>query len=209
MRPEPTCPRCRGPVTSPNEWSSEWNCPAHGPVLPLQPVRSPSAEGLAAIRRDARVPIWLPWPLPQGWLVTGFLHAGDVRTGSRACGVALAGPGLVSGPADLLLLSEEMGVGLGAHLAGLPGPDPGVGFDQGPPHAKINALGRPSPLWSVDAGPDRAVYVGEALACWLWAILWPTDAGVLMLDSLTLCDLREPDLRLDPPYGAPCPRLTG
>jgi len=170
-------------------------------------VRSPSNEGLAAARRDARVPLWLPWPLPLGWLVTGFVNAGDDPTGSRACGVALSGPGLVSGPADILVLAEEMGVGLGAHLAGLSGPDPGDGFDKGPPHAKINAMGRPAPLWSVDVGPDKAVYVGEAMACWLWIILWPTEAGVLMLDRLDLCDLREPGMDLDLPYGAPCPPL--
>jgi len=208
VKSDPTCSRCRGPVTSPNAWSSDWTCSVHGPVLPLQPVRSPSKEGLAAARRGARVPLWLPWPLPLGWLITGFVNAGDDRTGFRACGVALSGPGLLAGPADMLILAEEMGVGLGTHLAGLPGPDLGDGFDAGPSHAKINALGRPAPLWSVDAGPDKAVYVGEAMACWLWIILWPTDAGVLLLDHLTLRDLREPGMDLDLPYGAPCPRLS-
>ncbi|GAB3673119.1 hypothetical protein GCM10027589_42850 [Actinocorallia lasiicapitis] len=176
-------------------------------MLPLLPPGSPSKEGLAAVRKTAKVPIWLPWPLPLGWLVTGFLHAGDDRAGSRATGVAVTGPGLTSGPADMLLISEELGVGLGAQFAGMPGPDPGTEFAQGPPHAKVTAAGRPLPLWSVQGAPDRAVYVGEALGRWLWAILWPAEAGALMIGSLTLTDLREPGMDLDLPYGAACPRL--
>ncbi|GAA0951354.1 hypothetical protein GCM10009550_30900 [Actinocorallia libanotica] len=161
------------------------------------------------VRARARVPIWLPWPLPMGWLVTGFLHAGDEHTGARAAGVALSGPGLTAGPADLLLIAEEVGVGLGARLAGLRGPDPGPGFDTGPAHAKVHAEGRPVPLWSVDAGPELAVYAGEARGRWLWALLWPAEAGALMADQFQFIDLREPGMDLDLPFGAPCPRLDG
>jgi hypothetical protein len=201
------CPRCGGRLRAPNYWSSDWTCGGHGAVLPLQPPKSPSNEGLKSVLRDARVPVWVPWPLPIGWLVTGFLHAGDDRTGSRACAVALSGPALLSGPADMLLVAEEIGVGLGAYVAGLDGPDPGGVFDASPPHAKAETRGHPVPLWAVEAEPDRAVYVGEALGRWLWAVLWPSDAGVLMLEQLHLRDLRDPDMELDLPYGASCPRL--
>lgn len=159
------------------------------------------------VLRDARVPLWVPWPLPLGWLVTGFLDVGDERTGARACAVALSGPGLLSGPADLLLIAEEPGVGLGARYAGLNAPDPGEGFGTGPPHAKVEVLGHPLSMWAVDAGPERAVYVGEAMGNWLWSVLWPAEAGVLMLEQLELLDLREPGMELDLPYGAYCPRL--
>jgi hypothetical protein len=197
-------------VRAPNYWSSDWECDAHGAVLPLQPPKSPSNEGLKSVLRDARVPLWLPWPLPLGWLVTGFLHAGDERTGWKACAVALSGPSLLSGPADLLLVAEDLGSGLGAYLAGLDGPDPGGAFDAAsPPHAKPEIRGHPVPLWAVRDGPeDRAVYVGEALGRWLWAVLWPSEAGVLMLEELRLHDLRDSDMELDLPYGAMCPRLT-
>ncbi len=193
---------------APNYWSSDWTCDAHGAVLPLQPPKSPSNEGLRGALRDARVPLWVPWPLPLGWLVTGFLHAGDDRAGSRACAVALSGPALLSGPADMLLIAEDLGAGLGAYIAGLDGPDPGGVFDASPPHAKAEIRGHPVPLWAIQAGPeDRAVYVGEALGHWLWAVLWPSNAGVLMLEQLNLRDLRDPDMELDLPYGAICPRL--
>jgi len=209
VRPEPTCPRCGRTAAPPNARSADWTCALHGSILPLQPPASPSEEGLAVVRAHARVPIWVTWPLPPAWLVTGFLHAGDERTGARAAAVALSGPGLTAGPADLLLISEEVGVGLGARFAGLRGADPGPGFDRGPAHAKIQAEGRPVPLWSIDAGPDRAVYAGEARGRWLWAILWPAEAGALMADHLQLLDLREPGMDLDLPFGAPCPRLGG
>lgn len=160
------------------------------------------------------MPLWAPWPLPLGWLITGFATVGDERTGARATAVALAGPGLLSGPADMLLIAEEPGIGLGAHYAGLDGPDPGQGFDGDPPHVKLDVSSGPAatsghcvPMWTVGSAPDRAAYVGEAMGNWLWAILWPSEAGVLMLERQNLLDLREPGMELDLPYGAYSPYL--
>jgi len=45
----------------------------------------PSKDGLGGLLAHARVPFWVPWPLPQGWLVTGFTGAGDERSGTRGC----------------------------------------------------------------------------------------------------------------------------
>ena len=100
-------------------WSSAWRCDWHGEVHPLLPAFSPSREGLDGLLRTLRpgtagVPAWLPWPLPVGWLVTGFAGAGDERTGVRACAVALSGPNPLGGPADMVVVAEEPGVGLGA-----------------------------------------------------------------------------------------------
>ena len=213
MRAEPTCPHCAGPLHPPDIWSSDWTCGVHGAVLPRQPPRRPGPDGLAAVLHEARVPVWTPWPLPLGWLVTGFATVGDERTGARATAVAVSGPGLLGGPADMLLIAEEPGVGLGAHFAGLDGPDPGGAFEASPPHVRLD-IGGPSatcdrtvPMWAVDGLPDRAVYVGEAMGNWLWTVLWPADAGVLMLDRRRVLDLREPGLEIDLPYGAYSPRL--
>ncbi|WSG15858.1 hypothetical protein OIE66_02820 [Nonomuraea sp. NBC_01738] len=154
------------------------------------------------------MPVWLPWPLPPGWLVTGFAEAGDERTGARASVVALCGPSLVHGPADILIIAEEPGVGLGAAFAGLAGPDPGEGFDEGPPHAKIDVHGHPTALWCVGGRDDRAVYAGEAMGNWLWTIAWPADAGCLIaLAQLNLRDLRTHEQGFDLPFGAFSPRL--
>jgi hypothetical protein len=206
MRAAPTCPRCGGPVREPSAWSSAWHCDQHGQVDPLGAVHSPSRDGLEGLLRTKGVPVWLTWPLPRGWLVTGFAGAGDERTGMRGCVVALSGPNPVGGPADLLLVSEEPGVGLGARFAGIDGPDPGHGFATGAPHASVQVDHHDFPLWHVEA-PGRAVFAGEMMAHWLWAVLWPDTAGVLLLEPITLRDLRDPGQELDLPYGATCPRL--
>lgn len=195
----------------PGLWNSAWSCVEHGPVPPLQPVARPGAEGLEHVRAHATVPLWLPWPLPTAWLVTGYALAGDERSGAVATVVGCSGPAPLGGAADLILVAEQPGVGLGARLAGLPGPDPGAGFDDGPAHAKVDAAGHPTPLWSIDAGPDgpdNAVYVGEAKGAWIWAILWPAAAGVLLAENLGLDDLVERVESIDVPYGALMPRLA-
>lgn len=152
--------------------------------------------------------MWLPWPLPDRWLVTGFAYAGDEHTGARACAVACSGPAPLGGPGEMVLVAEEPGVGLGATYAGLPGPDPGEGFGGGAPHAKLHIRGHPAPLWSIDSGSDRAVFVGEAMGQWLWAVLWPAAAGVLFLERVELTDLRDAGHELDLPYGALSPRIA-
>lgn len=203
MRGEPTCPRCAGPVQPPGPWSSRWTCALHGAVAPLQPVRTPSVEVARHVQSSSRLPVWLLWPLPHAWVLTGLTDAGDEATGVRATVAVLSGPNPLGGPGDLVVVAEEAGVGLGAGLAGLPGPDPGPAAS-GPAHAKITVSGHPTALWAIDAPPDRAVYVGESRGLWLWLVLWPQSAGALLLEDLALADLRELGGEVEVlPYGAP------
>jgi hypothetical protein len=208
MMKAPICPRCQGELSEPSAWHSAWQCSRHGAVQPLRLARSPSPEGLQALLKGATVPTWLPWPLPAGWLVTGFTGAGDDRSGTRACVVALSGPNPVGGLGEMLLVSEEPGLGLGAGLSGLPGPDPGEDFAAGPPNALVQFGLHEFPLWNVDS-PGKATFAGEVLGNWLWIILWPDTAGILLLESLSLRDLRDPGQDLDLPFGAKSPRLPG
>ena len=69
--------------------------------------------------------------------------------------------------------------------------------------------GRPTSLWCVtDAPADRAVYAGEALGLWLWAILWPGRAGHVVYDDVVLTDLRDAGTELELlPCGALSPPL--
>lgn len=195
-------------MSEPSAWSSGWRCQQHGVICPLRPAYRPSPEGLRALLSDVRVPAWLPWPLPVGWLVTGFAGAGDERSGTRGCVVALSGPNPVGGLGEMLLVSEEMGIGLGAWLAGLPGQDPGEGFAAGQPDALVRFAHHEFPLWHVEA-PGRAAFAGEILGNWLWVVLWPDTAGVLLVEALSLRDLRDPGQDLDLPFGAASPRLPG
>jgi hypothetical protein len=207
MRAEPTCPRCGSPVTAPGLRASAWTCPWHGSVAPLQPVPPLTPQAVVAAARASGVPMWAPWPLPPAWLVTGVRLAGDERGPGRAAAVAVSGPAPLGGVADLVLVAEEPGVGLGARLAGLSGPDPGPGFDSGAPSAKVEAAGRPCALWEVAGAADRSAFVGEAAGCWLWAVVWPETAGLVVHDHLEMLDLRDPGHSLDLPFGAPSPRL--
>ena len=158
------------------------------------------------------MPVWVPWPLPHGWLVTGFSGAGDDRTGNRGTAVALSGPNPVGGPADLLVIAEEPGVGLGAGLAGLKGLDPGAGFASGAPHATVRAGGQETCLWLAApgecAGPDGcAAFAGEVGGGWVWIVFWPDSAGVMLVESLALRDLRDAEQQWDLPFGALSTRL--
>ncbi|TDQ54741.1 DUF6758 family protein [Actinorugispora endophytica] len=208
MKTVPTCPRCGRAVHEPNLWSSAWQCDAHGPVAPLRGVRSPATASLEILAKSAKVPIWIPWPLPVGWVVTGFADAGDDRSGELAIAVALSGPAPLGGVGEMVIVAEDPGIGLATRIARLDGPDPGDGFDQGQPDARVRHDGHEIHLWSVDGGKERAVYVGEALASWLWIILQPADTGLLMCEINAVRDLRDDGLGFEPPFGAPSPFLS-
>lgn len=213
------CCRCGGEVRPPDLMHSEWRCDLCGPVAPLHTTGHISADIVAAVaarlRRgdgdDGVVPLWCPWPLLPGWTVTGVAWAGDDRTGPRATALALSGPSPVAvGPADMVFLAEEPGVGLGTSLAGVPGPDPGPALnravEEGPPHAKVRAGGHPSPLWAVPSLEDRSAYVGEARGMWLYAVTWPSPAGYVLAENIVLHDLAESQPS-ELVFGAPSMRL--
>jgi hypothetical protein len=168
-----------------------WHCEVHGAVHPVQPVLTPDPVTLTEVARQSQVPLWLPWPLPGRWHYSGVAYAGDKVDGARATVVAASGPSLFGGEGDLLLIAEEMGIGIGARFAGLPGPDPGPIFEDTAADAKVYAAGRPTPMWAVPGTGDRAVFVGEARGMWLWMVLWPEIAGTLLYDDVVLTDLRD------------------
>jgi hypothetical protein len=95
--------------------SSDWTCAEHGRVAPYHATR---LESLAQVAASAKVPVWAPFPLIPGWTLGGLGWCGDERSGATATVLALAGPSPIGGPADLLLVAEEPGTGLGASLAG-------------------------------------------------------------------------------------------
>jgi hypothetical protein len=105
-----------------------------------------------------------------------------------------------------VLISAAPGGGGGAGFAGRAGADPGERFAAGPPAASIRHGGHELPLWHLDA-PGRAAFAGEVMGSWLWLVLWPAVAGVLLADTLQVRDLRDPGQQLDLPFGALSPQL--
>lgn len=208
-----TCPRCGHEAKAPGLWSDAWSCPLHGAVAPLHPPVIASDEALRQLAQRAQVPVWLPWPLPSGWLVSGLRNAGDDHTGPVATVVACSGPNPLvldaddQRQADLLLVAERPGVGLAAHLAGLQELDPGAAIANEAPHLKLHVAGHDTPMWAVNVD-GVAAYVGEAAGFWLWAIAWPPSAAAVLLEPFALVDLRAPEHRYDLPFGALSPRLA-
>lgn len=239
-----SCPRCGGAVRPPDLMHTEWRCDLDGPVLPLHVAEHIGAPIVETVRAkalaggDRPLPLWCPWPLLTGWMMTGVGWVGDERSGVRATIATCSGPGPVErGPADLILIAEEPGVGLGTRFAGIPGPDPGP-FLEGPvgdqarvsssdgaagmhgagpdyagtlgtgAHAKVRTEGWPTSLWLVKSPADRSAYVGEARGLWLYVVCRPAAAGYLLAEDLMLHDLVE-SLPSQLVYGAPSPYLHG
>jgi hypothetical protein len=187
MTGDPLCPRCGRLIESTVAAPTGWTCYVHGAVTPL----------------------WLPWPLPHGWVVTGAGHAGSPAEGVRATVVACGGPNPLGGAGELLIIAEEPGVGLGAHYAGLPGPDPGSTFGRGVAQGKVHTDGHPTPLWHAVSPAGRAAYAGEAAGRWLWLVFWPDTASTLLVEPLELADARTLGHEIDMlPFGALTPQLT-
>jgi hypothetical protein len=148
-------------------------------------------DALDHVVERASVPVWLARGLGASWLCSGVAYAGDDRTGARATVVCHGGPSPVGGPAEIVVVAEEPMVGLGARYAGLDSPDPGLEFDAERAESRIHVAGHPTPLWGLPASDDRAVFVGEAKGLWLWLVVHPAAAGILVYDDIELVDLRE------------------
>ena len=206
MSVAPTCPRCLSSVKPPGLWSSSWRCEQHGDVHPFHTVAAASEAALVHLAEAAEVPLWVPRPLPVGWVVSGIAWAGDERSGARATAVACSGPSPVGGPGDLVIVAEEPGIGLGARLAGLSGTDPVPG--DGPPDFKVTAAHHPTALWAQPSPDDRSAFVGEAKTVWLEVVFWPARASLLLLEHLVLADVRDGVYAdVDLVFGAPSPYL--
>ena len=103
--------------------------------------------------------------------------------------------------------------GLSARYAGLPGHDPGHDLGDQQPDVRVRIGNLPSALWTVstsgadDAGElDRSVLAGEAAGRWLWVVLRPASAVLLMRDDWILRDVSAigPPL-IETPFGGPAP----
>ncbi len=211
MSATPRCVHCLRPSRPPGLWSSSWQCDEHGDATPFYDVAVPSAAALDRLRGIARVPVWVPRPLPPGWCVSAIGWAGDERTGARATVVACCGPAPLGGGAEVAFVAEEPGIGLAARLAGLAAA--GIAVGDGPGEAKVIAAKHPTPIWALPGeSEERIAYAGEAKGVWLSLVFWPQSAHLLLIENMLLADLCDlppgPNEYADLVFGAPSGRLS-
>ncbi|HET7736811.1 MAG TPA: DUF6758 family protein [Nocardioidaceae bacterium] len=187
------CPRCAAPVSEEDDVS--WSCRDHGGITPLWRAQHVGYDEFHDHLLSADpIPTWLPWPLPPGWAVNDFGCVALPGREARASFVSCTGTTDLDGVVEVTVVAEEPGVGLGARCAGVDRTDPGADIGDGPAHVKVALDGHPAALWAVstsdsDAAFDRSVFAGEAQGRWLWLVLRPASAALLLKDDWSLTDL--------------------
>lgn len=190
MRPA-SCPRC------PRDLSGaglEWSCEEHGRVPPLlRPAEASYHEFAGHLTQAGQFPTYLPWPLGPGWAVTDF---GVVTEAERTLATltCCSGTSALDGPVDVFVIAEESAVGLGSRCAGLARDDPLRGLRTDRPTVRVRIGSQAVPLWVLstsaeDSEFDRSVCVGEADGRWLWLVLRPASAMLLLRDDWILRDV--------------------
>jgi hypothetical protein len=207
------CPRCRAEVE--HEGADAWaRCPLHGRVRPLwAPGDDPSYDEFADhLAAAAGFPTYLPWPMSPGWSVTDFAVVGDPGAGRAwATATCVSGTSELDGPVDAFVVAEEPGTGLGSRCAAMDRSDPGREVGEGQPAARVRIGSQTVPLWVVSTSGsddrfDRSVFAGEADGRWLWLVLRPASAMLLLRDDWILRDVSGigPPL-VEMPFGGPRP----
>lgn len=207
------CPRCPAPVT----WSGPgpdagWACIEHGAIEPLWRPDVASYDAFADhLRASQGFPTLLPWPMSPGWSVTDFAVVGEDPERARATMTCCSGPSDLDGPVDVVVVTEEIGTGLGGRCAGIGRVDPGLDIGEGTPVVRVRVDGQLVKLWAVSVSSssgdlDRSVVAGEAAGRWLWIVLRPASAVLLLRDDWILRDVSEigPPL-VEMPFGGPAP----
>jgi hypothetical protein len=141
-------------------------------------------------------PTYLPWPMSPGWTVSDFALAGDAPGAATATLTCTSGTSELDGPVDVLVVAEEAGTGLGARCAGTRYDDPGGDIGHRPPTARVRIGSQSTNLWDIststsDGEFDRSVLAGEAGGRWLWIVLRPASALLLLRDELILRDVSQ------------------
>lgn len=153
------------------------------PLTVVDPFAAVLTDGLGQVPG----PVWTPWPVPDGWRLSGVGFSPDATVTSWL------GPSPLAGfPVEALLIADEPGSDVGSWFAGLPSRHVRTDVVSWSPYARFEVEGHHTPLWWVpDAKHDRAAYVGEFGGQWLWVVIHPAAAGTLVADSWTLVDARE------------------
>jgi hypothetical protein len=191
-----SCVRCSAPVLeAPGSPEGAWSCPEHGATRALWRPEEATYEAFAGhLSASVTFPTYLPWPLGPGWSVTDFAMVGDAPGQTRATLTCTSGTSELDGPVDVLVVAEEAGTGLGARCAATRYDDPGGDIGDRPPTARVRIGSQSINLWAISTSSsddefDRSVLAGEAAGRWLWIVLRPASALLLLRDDWILRDV--------------------
>ena len=208
-----SCPRCTSPVTGAG---ATFACSLHGSIEPLwRPDEADYDTFAELVARCGDRPTYLPWPMSPRWSIADFGCVGHDRV--QATVTSTVGNSDLDGHVEVTIVSEDPGTGLGARCAGTPYDDPGPQISNGPSAIRVRAGGRTVPMWLVDDLADesgateedplaRAVFAGEAEGRWLWLVMKPASAALLLQDDWLFADVTGfgPEA-LEMPFGGPRP----
>ena len=205
---QPGCPRCPLPV---KEAPGRWTCADHGPVAPLwRPGEASYDAFVGHLEHADDFPTYLPWPLGPGWHVSDFGVVSEPGRLTKATLSCCSGTSALDGPVDVFVVSEEPGTGLGARVARLTGPDP-EDVGDGPPLTRVRVGTVSVPMWAVSTSSadeefDRVVVAGESSGRWLWMVLRPASAMLLLREEWILRDVSRMGAPLiETTFGGPPP----
>lgn len=186
------CVLCSAPVV---ESDGEWSCPEHGATGRLWRAPEASYDAFAEhLRTAGTFPTYVPWPMSPGWSVTDFAVVAARPGRATAALTCTSGTSELDGPVDVLVVAEEAGTGLGARCAGTRYTDPGHEIGDRAPSARVRIGSQSVNLWDIstsgfDGEFDRSVLAGEAAGRWLWIVLRPASALLLLRDDWILRDV--------------------
>jgi hypothetical protein len=206
------CVWCSAPVLESADRPGAWSCPQHGDTAVLWRPEVATYEGFTAhLAAAGSFPTYLPWPMSPGWSISDFGCVADGRGQATATVTCTTGTSELDGPVDVLVVAEEPGTGLGARCAGTRHVDPGAEIHDRPPTARVRIGSQTVNLWDVSTSSavgefDRSVVAGEAGGRWLWMVLRPASALLLLRDDWILRDVSEvgPPL-VEMTFGGPGP----
>ena len=185
----PTCPQCPQPVGPVRDGFA---CDVHGPVVPLWRAQAWDYDTFAGfLGRADGLPAYLPWPLLIDWTVADFGVVGEHGGRPSATVLSVRGPTRLDGEVELTVVHEQPRVGLGARCARVDVPPEDVVAGR-PPDIKVRADGHPTPLWMLPEGAgeplEQASFVGADRGRWLWLMVRPASAAMLLRDEWILGD---------------------
>jgi hypothetical protein len=191
---------------------ARWSCPEHGATSALwHPPEATYDAFVDHLSWSGAFPTYVPWPISPGWSVSDFAAVADTPRRPIATLTCTSGTSELDGPVDALVIAEEAGTGLGARCAGTRYDDPGADIGQRPPAARARLDSLAVNLWDIststfDGEFDRSVLAGEAAGRWLWVVLRPASALLLLRDELILRDVSDAGPQLvEVPFGGPPP----